>query len=97
MRVNKENLEHYIERALWWGNNQGPVVLFCDQFWGQALMDFGLDEFWVDILAPIKGPLHPELQPVGDEREALDSTIKDMIVLCSEAQDTLDKLLKDSR
>lgn len=94
--ITKESLSELIGRALWWGENKGPCILFCGDILAQALMDFGLDEFWVDVLVPVDGPLHPDIVAIGDEKADIPPEIDQKIDDCCERQETLDKLLKPS-
>jgi len=94
--ITKESLSDLIGRAFWWGENKGPVILFCGLILAQALMDFELDEFWVDILQFPDEPLNEELVYIGDEKMDLLPEIDEKIYLCVDRQETLDKLLKST-
>lgn len=92
--INQETLSELIGKALWWGESKGPVILFCGPILAQALMDFGLDDLWVDILPHPEDPLNPEIVEIGTETSVLPPEIQEKILACCERQETLDKLLK---
>ena len=93
--ITNESLSDLIGKAFWWGENEGPVILFCGPLLAQALLDFGLDEFWVEILPYPDEPLNPEIVEIGANTAPIPSEFLERVSACCERQETLDKLLKN--
>lgn len=92
--ITNESLSELIGKALWWGDNEGPVVLFCGLILAQALIDFELDEFWVDMLPLEEFISIPQMVEIGSEISIMTDELQSKIILCCERQIEIDKLLK---